>query len=83
MGSAWASCQDIGRQYCAIVSGCMNTVGNLGGAAAGFLTGWVLDASRAHGWTINFLVFGGVYVVAMLLWLRFDATKPVVPAGPV
>jgi MFS family permease len=79
MGSAWASCQDIGRQYCGIVSGCMNTVGNLGGAAAGFVTGWVLDAHKEHGWTINFLIFGGVYVVAMLLWLRFDATKPVVP----
>jgi MFS family permease len=80
MGSAWASCLDIGRQYSGIVSGCMNTVGNLGGAAAGFLTGWVLDAhGRKHGWTINFLIFGGVYVVAMLLWLCFDATKPVVP----
>src|SRR5262249_19250201 len=26
-----------------IVSGCMNTVGNLGGAAAGYVTGWILD----------------------------------------
>jgi MFS family permease len=79
MGSAWASCLDIGRQYSGIVSGCMNTVGNLGGAAAGFVTGWVLDANKEHGWTINFVLFGSAYVLAMLLWLRFDATKPVVP----
>jgi nitrate/nitrite transporter NarK len=79
MGSAWASCLDIGRQYSGIVSGCMNTIGNLGGAAAGFITGWVLDASPARGWTINFVMFGGVYVLACLLWLRFDATRPVVP----
>jgi MFS family permease len=78
MGSAWASCIDIGGRYSGIVSGCMNTIGNLGGAAAGIATGWVLEHFEPHGWTINFLVFGGVYVVAMLLWLRFDATKPLV-----
>jgi MFS family permease len=76
MGSAWASCLDIGRQYSGIVSGCMNTVGNLGGAAAGVATGWVLKHS---GWPANFALFGSVYVAAMLLWLRFDATQPVVP----
>ncbi len=78
MGSAWASCIDIGGRYSGIVSGCMNTIGNLGGAAAGIATGWVLDHFEPHGWTVNFLIFGGVYVVAMLLWLRFDATKPLV-----
>lgn len=77
MGSAWASCIDIGRHYSGIVSGCMNTVGNLGGAAAGIVTGWIVQSFPAHGWTINVLLFGSVYVVAMLLWLRFDATKPI------
>src|SRR5262249_19619165 len=28
MGSAWASCLDIGKRYSGIVSGCMNTIGN-------------------------------------------------------
>jgi MFS family permease len=82
MGSAWASCLDIGRKYSGIVAGCMNTIGNLGGAAAGYVTGWILDLNRAdneRGWQINFFTFGGVYVVAALLWLRFDSTKPVVP----
>jgi predicted MFS family arabinose efflux permease len=76
MGSAWASCLDIGRRYSGIVSGCMNTVGNLGGAAAGYATGWVLEH---YGWDANFFTFGAVYVVAMLLWLRFDSTKLVAP----
>jgi ACS family glucarate transporter-like MFS transporter len=79
MGAAWASCIDIGRHYSGIVSGCMNTVGNLGGAAAGITTGWILDRFEPHGWTVNFVIFGSVYVVAMLLWLRFDATEAVVP----
>jgi MFS family permease len=45
MGSAWACCQDIGKRYAAIVAGCMNTIGNLGGMAAGWATGYILDQS--------------------------------------
>ncbi len=74
MGAAWASCLDIGGKYSGIVSGCMNTIGNLGGAAAGILTGEIL---HRFGWTTNFILFGCVYLLAMLLWLRFDATKSI------
>ena len=60
----------------------MNTVGNLGGAVAGYASGKVVDhytktAQPEMGWTINFISFGVVYLVAVLLWLRFDATKQV------
>lgn len=102
MGSAWAACQDIGKRYAAIVAGCMNTVGNLGGAAANWITGTILQGSLASyadshgktvatltpadkaiahwsGYEINFIIFTAVYLVAVLLWLRFDSTKPVVP----
>jgi MFS transporter, ACS family, glucarate transporter len=53
MGSAWAACQDIGRKYSAIVAGCMNTVGNLGGFAAIFATASIIGFTfnsymRAH-----------------------------------
>jgi MFS transporter, ACS family, glucarate transporter len=93
MGAAWASCLDIGGRYSGIVAGCMNTIGNLGGFAAGITTGWVLDLFKpergyAQGlnWQINFLSYAAVYVVAALLWLNFDATRPVVgpaaDAGP-
>ncbi len=47
MGSAWATCQDIGRKYAAIAAGCMNTIGNLGGAVAGTLTGYILNHAKA------------------------------------
>jgi MFS family permease len=45
MGSAWATCQDIGKRYAAIVAGCMNTIGNLGGALAGWSTGVIVKAT--------------------------------------
>src|SRR5262249_57116357 len=46
MGSAWATCQDIGRRHAAIVAGCMNTIGNLGGFASATMIGWLLRISR-------------------------------------
>jgi MFS family permease len=88
MGSAWASCLDIGKKYSGIVAGCMNTVGNLGGAVANVATGAILDLladparpkeSATQGWEVNFVLFSLVYVCATFLWLRFDSTKPVVP----
>ena len=80
MGAAWASCIDIGGKYSGIVSGCMNTIGNLGGAVAGAATGAVLTLFGPDwGWPINFISFGMVYALAVFLWFRFDPTKPVVP----
>lgn len=49
MGAAWSTCQDIGKRYAAIVAGCMNTIGNLGGATAGWVTGTILSSTlEAH-----------------------------------
>jgi ACS family glucarate transporter-like MFS transporter len=82
MGSAWASCIDIGGRYSGIVSGCMNTIGNLGGALAGSLTGVILARfGDQTGWAINFATYGGVYVAAMLMWLCFDSTRPAGQVG--
>ncbi len=47
MGSAWATCQDIGRRYSAVVAGSMNMIGNLGGALASWVFGLVLDHALA------------------------------------
>jgi MFS family permease len=98
MGAAWASCLDIGGKFSGIVAGCMNSVGNLGGALAGLVTGWIITlytdgltkfdpithelnpaykTASIPGWTCNFMVFGCVYFVAMLLWFWFDSTKQV------
>jgi MFS family permease len=42
MASSWSLCQDIGRRHAAIVAGCMNMIGNLGGAVGAWVTGSVL-----------------------------------------
>jgi len=47
MGPSWATCQDIGRRYAAIVAGAMNMIGNLGGAVANLVTGIIIQRSLA------------------------------------
>lgn len=85
MGSSWATCQDIGRRYAAIVAGTMNMVGNLGGAVGNLVTGLILDhykTDRGAGLTVLFTTFAGVYWLGVLLWLRIDASKPIVAEEP-
>jgi MFS family permease len=43
MGSAWATCQDIGGKHTAVLAGCMNMWGAAGAAAAGWFSGTILD----------------------------------------
>lgn len=103
MGSAWATCQDIGRRYAAIVAGCMNMIGNLAGALTNFVTGSVLkyyepaggffslamgsepqpfEDRQATGITIMFVTYAIVYGIGVLLWLKIDASQPIVPDEP-
>ena len=82
-----------GKRYSGIVAGCMNTIGNLGGTLAGIATGLILDwhtasftkgtpaydAAKHQGWVTNIAIFGFAYSLAVLCWLKFDATKAVAP----
>ncbi|WP_165232104.1 MFS transporter [Aquisphaera insulae] len=47
LGASWASCQDLGRDHAALTAACMNTVGTLGNALAGWLTGTLVEGSIA------------------------------------
>ena len=47
LGSAWATCQDLGREHAAVTAACMNTIGTLGTALAGWLTGSLVERSLA------------------------------------
>ncbi len=84
MASAWATCQDVGRRYAAIVSGCMNMIGNLAGALTNLTTGEVIKHYKEihepnTGITIMFTTYAIVYGIGVLLWLGIDASKPIVP----
>ncbi len=84
MAPSWATAQDIGRRYSAIVSGAMNMVGNLGAALGIYVTGLVLrsytDAAGVEdkqGYVVCFTLYAAVYFLGVVAWLFIDAEKPI------
>src|SRR5207244_10570101 len=47
MASAWGACMDVGGRHAGSLSGSMNMMGNLGGAVAPAVMGYILDRGRA------------------------------------
>lgn len=77
LAACWAVCLDVGRRYAGVVTGAMNTFGNLGGMLAPLVVG--LAVERWGSWNLPFHVAAVVYAVGALLWLVVDPTRQVVP----
>lgn len=73
---AWAVCLDIGGRHAGVVSGTMNTFGNLGGALSPVVFGQSLQA-WGH-WELPLLSVAGFYLVAAACWLGVDPSEPIV-----
>ncbi len=73
VASAWAVCLAIGEKHAAVVSGAMNTFGNLGGAFSPFLAGWCVD--YLHSWNLPLISAAGFYLIAAVCWLVIDPTE--------
>jgi MFS transporter, ACS family, glucarate transporter len=71
----WAACLDIGGQHAGVVTGAMNTFGNLGGTAMPLLMGLCLD--RWNSWNISLLTVAFFYLVSAACWLGIKADEPI------
>jgi sugar phosphate permease len=72
---AWAVCLDVGRRYAGVVTGFMNTVGNVGGALSPLVVGYVVKASGS--WAPPFYVMAAVFCFGVVMWLLVDPNVPV------
>lgn len=72
---AWAVCLDIGDRHAGVVSGAMNTFGNLGGALCPIVVGACLE--RWGSWNASLLSVAVCYVMAALAWLAIDPDAPI------
>ena len=70
---AWAVCLEIGGVHAGVVSGAMNTLGNLGGAASPIVVGIALD--RWNSWQAPLVSVAALYVVSALCWLAIDPAQ--------
>lgn len=71
----WASCLDIGGRHAGIVSGTMNSLGQVGAVAAPTVIGLIVD--RTGSWQTPLLISAGYYVFSALVWFAIDVEKPI------
>lgn len=74
--SAWAVCMDVGKKFSGAISGAMNTAGNLGGFVSASLFGYLVKATGNYNFPL--FVISGMLVISALLFLRIDASRPLV-----
>ena len=72
---AWSVCLAIGGRHAGVVSGAMNTFGNLGGALMPWVMGHMLEAFGS--WNISLYSVAALYGVAALCWLGIDPESPI------
>jgi MFS family permease len=75
MPGSWGACMDVGGKYAGTVSGAMNMMGNLGGAASPTIIGYMLRWT-GNNWDMTFYVSAAVYATAVFLWRFLDPVTP-------
>jgi MFS family permease len=67
---AWAVCLSIGGRHAGVVSGAMNTFGNLGGMLSPVVVGWSLASWNS--WEAPLYTVAAGYVLSAVCWLGID-----------
>lgn len=76
LSAAWAVCLDIAPDHGGVMTGWMNTFGNLGGLFGPMVVGFAID--RWQSWTIPFYIAAVIYGIGALAWLAIDPTRKLV-----
>jgi MFS family permease len=75
VSSCWAICHDIGGRNAGIVTGAMNTWGNIGGAISPLVVGYAVGWWNS--WTVPFYITAGIYVFGAVCTFFVDPRKRV------
>ena len=86
LGACWAVPIDIAPNHAGVITGCMNTLGNLGGLVGPLVVGYAVQ--ELGSWTLPFYVTAGVYAFGAMMWLVIDpameiATEQFASSSPV
>jgi len=76
ISAAWSVCLDVGRQYAGIVTGFMNSVGNLGGTVAPLVFGYAVKTFGS--WSLPFYIMTAVFILGVPMWLLIDPYRSVI-----
>ena len=70
LGACWATPVDIAPRHAGVMTGFMNSFGNIGGLMAPLVIGLAVD--RWQSWTLPFHIAAFVYTGGALAWLAID-----------
>jgi sugar phosphate permease len=73
LSACWTVCLDVAPRHAGVVTGFMNTFGNLGGLVGPVVVGLIVD--RLGSWTLPLYVTAGVYFTGALAWLAIDPNR--------
>src|SRR5687768_10639209 len=76
LSAAWAVSLDIAPDHGGVMTGWMNTFGNLGGLFGPIMVGYAID--RWQSWTIPFYIAAAIYVAGAVAWLAIDPSRTLV-----
>jgi MFS family permease len=77
LSACWAVCLDIGRDHAGVITGYMNTVGNLGGLVTPLVFGYAVE--RLGSWVLPFQITAVVYAAGAVAWLFIDPKESLEP----
>jgi ACS family glucarate transporter-like MFS transporter len=73
---AWAICLDIGKKYGGVISGAMNTAGNIGGFLCATAFGYLVEATGNYNFPLY--VIAGMLLASAALFSLLDPAKKLV-----
>jgi sugar phosphate permease len=73
LSACWAAPLDVAASHAGVVTGLMNTFGNLGGLLCPLVVGWAVE--RRHSWTLPFHITAVVYAAGAVAWLAIDPAR--------
>lgn len=76
ISAAWSVCLDVGRKKAGVVTGFMNSVGNIGGALSPVIAGYAVK--KLGSWTLPFYMMSGVFAAGVVMWWLVDPKSPVI-----
>jgi MFS transporter, ACS family, glucarate transporter len=76
LGASWGVCLDIAGPHAGLVTGTMNTAGQLGAFLSPILLPYMIgSAPRPGDWALPLFVAGGLYLAGACCWLFVDPEK--------